>query len=70
MGGVLGRQHEGGFAEVELGGEALQVLFLDAGGIREDGERIAAEADSGEDVDGCETVDGHGQILTSAARPA
>ncbi len=54
MRGVLRRQHESGFGEVELGGDRLHLPRRQAQGIDDHGERIAAELPVGEHVDGDE----------------
>jgi hypothetical protein len=57
--GVLGRQHERRFGQVELGGDGLHALgrkppHRTGDGIGHDGQRIAAELAVGEDIDGGE----------------
>ena len=41
---ILGRQHEGGLAQVELVGEGLHLRVGEAARVGEHGERVAAEA--------------------------
>ena len=57
------RQHEGRLAEIELGGERLHVGVAHAARVGKDGERIAAEAAVGEDVDGDEGEGRHPRLL-------
>jgi hypothetical protein len=59
IGRIGGRQHEGGFAEVELPRQRLHVGVRQAARVGEDGQRIAAEAGVGEHVDGDEGVGFH-----------
>ena len=60
MAGIVRRQDEGRLAQIELGGEGLHLGVREAVRIGEDGERIAAEASVGEDVDGDELKGFHG----------
>jgi hypothetical protein len=48
---VGGRIHERHLGEVELPRDREQQLFGDAGGVREDGELVAAESLGREDVE-------------------
>jgi hypothetical protein len=58
---VVGRQDEGGLAQVELARERLHVRIRQAGGVGQHGERVAAEAPAGEHVHGGEgEAAGHG----------
>ena len=51
---VLRRQDEGGFGEIELGGDRLHLARRQSGRIEHHGKRIAAERPVGEHVDGHE----------------
>ncbi|QGZ95794.1 hypothetical protein DSM104635_02645 [Terricaulis silvestris] len=53
---VRRRQDERCLAQVELEGERLHLRLGKAAAVGEDGQRIAAEALLGEDVDGFERV--------------
>jgi hypothetical protein len=60
VGRVLRRQDKGGLRVVELGGQRLHVGVRDPPRVGHDGERIAAEAAVGEDVQGLEGEGRHG----------
>ena len=51
---VLRRQDEGGFREVEFGGDGLHLPGRQALGVEDDRQRIAQELRAGEHVDGLE----------------
>ena len=59
VGGIGGWQHEGRLAEIELGGERLHLAIGHAARVGKHGQRIAAEAAVGEDVDGDEGEAAH-----------
>ena len=56
MDGVIGRQHEDRFREVEFVGDALHQGRIDGPRIGKDGKRVAAEDAVGEHVGGEEPV--------------
>jgi len=63
---VIRGQDEGGFRQVEVGGNGLHVGVAEAAGIGQHGERIATEAALGEHVDGNVVIAGHCGLLPTA----
>jgi hypothetical protein len=51
---VFRRQDEGRLRQVELVGDGLHLRGAQPGGIRNNGQRVAAEAPFGKDIDGDE----------------
>ncbi len=62
MRGVLRRQHEGRFRQIEFGGDGLHLPARQPLGVQDNGKRIADELRAREDIDGDE-VQFHGTPL-------
>src|SRR6185437_10398400 len=65
IGGVVRGQHERGFGVVEFGGDALHLGIAEAPRVWYDGERVAGETSSRENIDGYIADRNHTVIVPS-----
>ncbi len=65
--GIIRRKHEGRFRIIELGGDLLQQLLVDTARIRNDRQRISAEARIREHIHG-DIVDHHAALTIALSQ--